>query len=86
MVKDRVKEARYPGRGRTMSPVWNTDSKASLGLEAKLSFGQDECEVPGMVAVSRVRRGRTGVSDPSLQSRGHGNSQDEKAQRALHFL
>lgn len=73
MVKNR--EARYLGRGRTMSPVWNTDSKANLGLEAKLSFGQDECEVPGMVVVSRVRRGRTGDSDPNLQSRGHGNPQ-----------
>lgn len=81
MVKD--KEARYPGRGKTMSLVWNKDSKASLGLEDKLSFGQYECEVPGMVAV-RVRRGRTGDSDPSLQSRGH--RWDEKAQRALHFL
>lgn len=83
MVKDR--EARYPGRGRTMSPVWNTDSKASLGLEAKLSFGQDDCKVPGMVAVSRVRRGRTGDSVCRVEATVT-HRWDEKAQRALHFL
>lgn len=47
--------------GRTVSRMWNTDSKGSLGWGTKLSFGQDEFEVPRaiqMAAVDRVRCGR----------------------------